>query len=211
MFPHRRDESVWPSPELLAAYADGELDPEARATVEAWLVAHPEAQAQVEAQRRLTQLFRDVPVPEPNPAAWQRLEARVESRLETVAAVRPRWARIPWRVAGPSAAAVLAAVLLLPWLRGPQPDPPPRVHREPQVEPFPVVSPEDVTIVALDGDGAALVVGTPPLPEALALAGPGDVTVDGVQSNVTGMNPDYPKDASGDSMLIMMPAAPAPE
>src|SRR5205823_2431220 len=47
-----------PSPGQLAAYVDGELDAAACRRVEAWLAAHPEAAAEIEAQRRLADLWR---------------------------------------------------------------------------------------------------------------------------------------------------------
>src|SRR5205814_7023357 len=49
------DPDEGPTPEQLAAYADGELADADRAAVEAWLLRDPSAAAEVEAQRRLTQ------------------------------------------------------------------------------------------------------------------------------------------------------------
>src|SRR5205823_14557981 len=58
-----------PSPGQLAAFVDGALDPAASRQVEAWLAAHPEAAAEVEAQRRLAALWRATPAPAPDDAA----------------------------------------------------------------------------------------------------------------------------------------------
>src|SRR5262245_54407800 len=85
-----------PFPELLAAYADGELDAAARAQVEAWLAAHPEARAELEAQRRLSRrnqkLWHASAGPSPSEASWARVLNRVQSALRTppAAAARPR-------------------------------------------------------------------------------------------------------------------------
>jgi anti-sigma factor RsiW len=65
-----RPEGAGPTPQLLAAYVDGELGPADRAAVDAWLCDHPEARADVAAQRRLTHLWRAAPPPDPGDAAW---------------------------------------------------------------------------------------------------------------------------------------------
>jgi anti-sigma factor RsiW len=65
--PHDRDALP---PELLAAYADGELAPAECRRVEDWLAAHPEARADVEAQRRLARLFDEAAPPAPADERW---------------------------------------------------------------------------------------------------------------------------------------------
>src|SRR5438270_6339912 len=74
-----------PFPELLAAYADGELDAAGRARVEAWLAEHPEARDEIEAQRRLSRrnrhFWQATAGPQPSEASWLRLLARVHEAL----------------------------------------------------------------------------------------------------------------------------------
>jgi hypothetical protein len=88
-----------PPPELLAAYADGELDGHdavlpLKHKVEAWLKAHPEARADLEAQVRLRRLWRDTAPAEPDDAAWNRVLARLPIPPSPVAKTRfpIRWA-----------------------------------------------------------------------------------------------------------------------
>src|SRR5437764_4714017 len=81
-------------PELLAAYADGELDAAGRARVEAWLADHPEARAELEAQRKLSRrnqrLWQASAGPSPGEVGWSRLFARVHQALSAPApAARP--------------------------------------------------------------------------------------------------------------------------
>lgn len=65
-----------PTPdELLAmAYADGELDPDARARFEARLAGEPELARAVALQQRLNVLAREVAPSEPEDLEWARLE-----------------------------------------------------------------------------------------------------------------------------------------
>ena len=160
-----------PSPEQLAAFLDGELDPAARSRVEAWLSVHPDAAAEIDGQHRLARLWRDNPPPEPGPGAWAATLARVEARLP-VPVQRPR--RLPralWLCAG-AAAAVLAAVLVG---RAFLPGTLPKVEK---VDPLPVVEPGDVTIISMDArDAGALVVAVPPIQQPLLVAGQDDVSV----------------------------------
>src|SRR5439155_9273321 len=105
-------------PELLAAYADGELDADGRARVESWLAGHPEARAAFEAQRKLSRrnhrLWQASAGPSPGEASWSRLFARVQQALsappQPAAARRHRF-----RYLAPlsTAAAVLLSVALL--------------------------------------------------------------------------------------------------
>ena len=66
----------WPGPwpDVLAAYADGELDAAGRAEVERWLAEHPGARADLAAQRELSpdnwRLWQQVEAPLPAEHAW---------------------------------------------------------------------------------------------------------------------------------------------
>ncbi|MFK5004592.1 hypothetical protein, partial [Klebsiella pneumoniae] len=71
-----------PSPQELAAYYDGELEPAARARVAAWLAEHPEMSADLEAQHALPQAA----PPEPSEAAWSSVLERIDERTKTIKA-----------------------------------------------------------------------------------------------------------------------------
>ena len=163
-----------PSPELLAAFVDGELyGPEAK-RVEAYLAEHPEAQADIADQRRLERLWdRTTPV-QPGRAAWQRTLDRIFAGPRQI---EPRSRR--WSLALPATIAA-AAVGLVVWsgMSG---------HRTPvPVEPFPVAQNSEVEIVRIDGDDVgAIVVGRLPLVGVLELASAGEVEITGMaQANV---------------------------
>src|SRR5262249_58779212 len=78
---------VRPFPELLAAYADGELDAAGRARVEAWLAEHPEARAELENQRKLSRsnskLWHASGPQSPGERSWSRLFRRVHMALKS--------------------------------------------------------------------------------------------------------------------------------
>jgi anti-sigma factor RsiW len=78
-------------PEYLAGYVDGELDATARREVDAWLSGHPDAAADVEAQRRLAALWRESSSALPPAAKWERVLARIASALPSRPHVRPIW------------------------------------------------------------------------------------------------------------------------
>jgi hypothetical protein len=137
--------------ELLAAYADGELDPETRSAVERWLRNHPGALDELAAQRELSprnaSLWDRAAPPEPTEQAWATVRQGVANALGSSGgdAGQPRWGR-GWRVAawllsGLSAAGVAAAVA---WVALKPVGLPPRVEHRPPVEVVqrPPVSPE---------------------------------------------------------------------
>ena len=112
-----------PWPDALAAYADGELDPAARAVVECWLAKHPEMLCSLHAQRHLSpdnwSLWRQVEPPLPAEAAWNAVREAVHRGIESPpmpAAPRRRnwWVRNGSYFAGGIAAAI-ALVLLASW------------------------------------------------------------------------------------------------
>jgi anti-sigma factor RsiW len=168
-----------PSPARLMAYADNELEPGERARVEAWLLDHPEAAAELETLRRLERLWQAAAAPEPAPEAWAAVLARVEASLPRQVPARPRIAsRLLWGASGVAAAAAVLGAVLLARSLGPGLLPPtnPAASAE---EPFPVASAEDVTIISMDAhDLGALVVGQPPVQEGpLEMASRDDVKV----------------------------------
>lgn len=161
-----------PSREQLAAFADGELEGRERELVECWLTEHPEAGAEVEAWRRLTQVWHQTAPAEPAPPAWERALARIEAALPAAASRPP--ASPPWRVWSAAAvAAVLAGVLLLgrPFWNGKSP---PDLPVEEGL--LPVARSQDVTIICMDAcDTDALVVGQEPVTGPINLAEHSDI------------------------------------
>jgi hypothetical protein len=147
-------ESWTPSRELLAAFADGELETPSQARlcreIEDWLARHPEAAAELDAQHELRQLMAATTPVEPPPAAWLRVWWRV------LRAPPPRRRRLTpglW-VAGllaGCAAAVVAAILLL----GPGRDQSPVVQHERDSPPV-KSAPERPLVPKLPGDSVVV-------------------------------------------------------
>jgi anti-sigma factor RsiW len=110
-----------PWPDVLAAYADGELDDHARAAVERWLAENPVARACVGAQLRLSpenwRMWRDAAAPRPEPAAWDAVRRRIRVRLAATRLAEPATSGVPWesrlaRVIAVPAYALTACVVL---------------------------------------------------------------------------------------------------
>lgn len=122
------------SPELLAAYADGELDAPTRAAVERWLADHPEAREAAEAQRELaanSPLWEQTAPREPSEAAWAVVRRGIDAGLTPAVPAPPKHRRVAgWVLAGLSTAGIAAAAL---WFAlGPTaPPPPPRPVEKP--------------------------------------------------------------------------------
>jgi hypothetical protein len=137
--------------ELLAAYADGELDPETRAAVERWLHEHPGAIEELRAQRELSPLNaalwdRAGPV-EPSEEVWAAVGQGIADALHPPTDVKqPRgrgWRVAAWLLGGLTAAGAAAAVgwlafgLLAPRQPSDEPKPPESVKHTPAVAPAP--------------------------------------------------------------------------
>ena len=66
------------NPDLLAGYADGELDAATRGRVEVHLAEHPELRSELDAQRALgrkSAFWSRLAPPSPSDSAWGRVEA----------------------------------------------------------------------------------------------------------------------------------------
>ncbi|MCE9565247.1 MAG: hypothetical protein K8U57_24710 [Planctomycetes bacterium] len=103
------------SPEWLAAYADGELDPEAHAAVERWLADNPDASADLNAQREFgptnAGLWERAEVPEPPSAAWTTVRHRIELGLKPPTPRHAdRWKIAAWALGGIASVAAAASV-----------------------------------------------------------------------------------------------------
>jgi hypothetical protein len=163
-----------PTPEQLAAWADGELDRSDAERVEAWLAARPDSAREVEAARRLGHLYRDHPPPEPSERAWQATLAGIEAGLSRPVAptsspgFSARW-RLRLFVGLVAAAAVVGGVLVArvfspeqtpepEYVELPKPEPKPVPQPEEPDEPFPVVPLGEVNIISIDAEDADRVV-----------------------------------------------------
>lgn len=163
-----------PWPEILAAYADGELPPAERAAVERWLAAHPEDRALLRTQRELSPanegFWAEAVPPLPSPREWAAVRAAIGRDLAPAPAGR-RWG---WTAA--AAAAVVLAIGAAVWVAtrpGGPPESPDRPAADlalrPKPEPAPL-PPGDDERLALDEA----------LAEPIALAAPGEVSVEAV-------------------------------
>lgn len=207
-------------PVLLAAYADGELDPAARAAVEAWLDAHPEGwdvlRAQCELSPENRRLWRDAEPPTPADAEWDRVRDRIAAELRTQTLAEPQPTRPAWkrRAEWAMVAATLAMTLFVvslaafgPWFLPPAPQRPTEsVRVAPADDPLAglavlrVATDAEVDVWRVDGAGAGgwLPVGGVPLTTPLALA-----TADDVELEEAEAHPGWP---TGGPQVVRDPA-----
>lgn len=198
-------------PELLAAYADGELDAAGRTQVEAWLAEHPEARGELESQqqfsRRNRKLWRASFPNSPSDVAWSSVLTRVQRNLQAPTPAAPRTTRRSWLlkrvapVAGLAAAVVLAVYMSLPKV-----DPMPGRMTSPldSTDRLVLANDNDIDIVFIqDADTTTIVVGRPPLAGTMVLAGVGDVELKNVVKAEDGMMPRVQmNDGAGAPMII---------
>ncbi len=142
--------------------------------LEAWLTEHPEAKGDLADLSDLRALYQSVSPPVPDEAAWKVVFSRVHESIARVPSPRERSPRLRWAIVGLTAAAVFAALLLTRSLWTTSiPEPMPLAE-----EPFPVVEPEDVIIIAMEArDVPALVVAEPPVRGDLEFARTEDIHV----------------------------------
>jgi hypothetical protein len=183
------DSKDWaPSPELLAAYFDGEFEcrddlARLRARLERWLTEHPEAREELAEYHRLRQLWQETTPADPLPARWDHLLDELASRrLHGSAAVgwRPGWSWT-WKAAALAGIAACVALLVNAVVnRAIVPNDPPALVQDD--EPFPVATAEEIVVLRVEGaDTGSLVVGQLPLQGPLELIGPNDFTLTSVQ------------------------------
>ena len=191
---HFRDD--WrPTPELLAAYFDGELvgstdrDLLSR-RVQDWLRRHPEAGADLADYRRLDRLWQETAPPDPGADAWLQLEARIAQAPTGTPAPPRRLSTGSWAATLLATAAAAALAVWLgfthewtPSLARPQPPPPAPVADV--VETLPVATADEIAILHVEGaDTQTLVVGELPVQGVLELAAPGEVALTSVQPDI---------------------------
>ena len=193
--------------EMLAAYADGELDAADRAAVEQWLAAHPEALPELQAQRELSPanagLWERAEPPEPSPTAWANVRRAIADALSSPAnPARLRWRAAAWSLGGLAVAGVAAAIawiVLSPSVPPPE-QPAPTAKQPPEVAPhprdreppptlvagfavLPIATDEDVILERVPETRALLLVGRHPLPPLLVLASIEEVELEEVAPN----------------------------
>jgi anti-sigma factor RsiW len=180
-----------PFPELLAAYADGELDAAGRDRVEAWLAEHPEDRAELENQRTLSrsnsELWQSSAPASPGERSWSRLFARVHTALKNPEpALRTSRFRYGAAILATAAAALFAVGLFRPGEQAP-------VVPSPDADETALVFADaaDVDIQSIqDADTELLVVGQPPLLGQVVLAAAGDIQLEKVTKDTDGMMPN---------------------
>lgn len=174
-------------PELLAAFADGELDafPDLKRQVAAWLQEDPDIQAQLEQLSHYQYWWASTAPDGPGARDWSALLARVQEQLEPVRAgneLSSRRVRLGRWLGG--AAAMLACLGLgLGWLflGSQQERPVPGLAPAPMAagaEPLTVAAAEEVEILSVAGDDThSLVIGELPIRGPLELLAAGEASL----------------------------------
>lgn len=195
-------------PELLAAYVDGKLDPARQATVERWLMEHPDVAEELAGHHHLIQVWRATAVPEPSAVTWTAVFERIKHSLATAPSQpgqRRVFARLGWAV-GLAAAGLLVALLIV----GRSAE---EAAKQLAEESFPVAATHEVQILGLDAaDTEALVVGVPPSQGPLVLATAGEVRILSIAPDPADqMVAELLLAAPPDVPMIIAPMVPSPE
>jgi hypothetical protein len=203
---HFRDASM---PELLAAYADGELEADDRSRVESMVADDPTAGDEIETQRRLgrrhARLWELTAPPQPSDGAWALMLHRLQERL---AAPRPAPATVVSRRRLLVSLAALAATILLALFLMPRNSQPVKDPQFGAPEPFVVATADDVEILRImEADAELLVVGEAPLPKSIVLAAVEDVDGLVVVKDTDGMMPMVAMQPGPNSPMIVAPMA----
>jgi anti-sigma-K factor RskA len=192
-----------PSPELLAAYFDGECEGRddlslLKQRIEDWIATHPDAQEELAVHRRLLHVWHQTTPPEPRAEKWAAMLARLESCVPArKIGGRKQGTFLGRRLAlTASLAAVVAGMAIYLGWNALQREPnepvvlalkatPAVVHNETAAprpdeddEILPVAHASEVTIIRVEGeDTHTLVVGELPLQGTMELVAPGEVTL----------------------------------
>jgi hypothetical protein len=173
-----------PLPELLAAFADGELSPADRGRVEEWLAANPRFASDLETQKRFgRRLFAHCD--EPSAATWKQMQLRIQVAVATPLPTPA--ARVSRRRLLAAIAAVAACVALAVTFYPRQQD---SKGVGIPVDELVVATADDVEILRIQEiDVGLLVVGESPLRKGLVLATLDDVEGLTVLRDTDGMMP----------------------
>jgi hypothetical protein len=204
MRPEESFECAPPSPLELAAYLDGELEGSRSEAVEAWLTAHPDRRAEMNALRRVMRLYQETGPPEPAAPAWdtvlQQVHAAVAAPHVTPTPTRRRTGG-PLRLA---LALATAAALMGFWLLARSWWLPADPFEDNDDEPYPVATADEITVISMEtGDAGALVVGQPPVSDNYEFASPADVT--GVKLEGAGEDKRPPEMLHGEVPMLFAP------
>ena len=179
-----------PTPEQIAAWADGELNRADAERVEAWLVDHPDAADEAD-PGHIVHLYRDHPPPEPSERSWQATLGRIVSHSNRPAGDfrRPGSA---WRLrlfmglaatAAVLAGMVLASAFHIERTNGPgsieiasTPDSSLAPDGDSD-EPFPVATMGEVDIISINAEDADRVMIGQQLLGTFEVAGPNDIDI----------------------------------
>jgi hypothetical protein len=206
--------------QLLAAYADGELDEATRVLVEHKLRGGADAANELDTQRRFSptnKAFWNAMRPaNPSEQQWNDLHSRIAESVHSDAAVGPtrvrrsRWLRrgLLATIVAAVPAATAAAVTLIVVL-GRHPATP--VHgpgsTDDGADAIVTTLPEDIDIQSMrPADARHLVVGQPPYPDEVTLVAVTDIQLDGVLPSRDGTMPEV--SLVGDGPPIMFSPRP---
>jgi hypothetical protein len=172
-----------PLPELLAAYADGELSAAERGRVEEWLAANPKSASDLETQKRFgRRLFAHCD--EPSAATWKQMQLRIQVAVATPLPTPA--ARVSRRRLLAAIAAVAACVALVVTFYPHEKESSVGVP----VDELVVATADDVEILRIqEADVGLLVVGESPLRRGLVLATLDDIEGLTVVRDTDGMMP----------------------
>jgi anti-sigma-K factor RskA len=195
--------------ELLAGYADGELETSDCARVESIVADDRNVADELETQRRFgrrhARLWESTAPPQPSDGAWALMLKRLHERL---AAPRPAPATVVSRRRLLASLAALAATILLALFLVPRHSQPVQDPHFGAPEPFVVAAAEDVEILRImEADVELLVVGEPPLRRSLVLAAVEDVDGLVVVKDTDGMMPMVAMQPGPNSPMIVAPMA----
>ena len=189
-----------PTPELLAAYFDGEYEGRddlvhLKRRIEDWLAVHPEECEELCDFRRLKHLWQQTTPADPQPEQWSAMFTRLKPLVDTRTVSSPRRRRSWLLGTGLTASAAVLAFVAV-YLSMPAPPaqeaakavkataiPAPKAIDD-EFEFLPVADAREVTIVRVEGDDTqTLVVGALPLQGNLELVAAGDVIVTQIRSD----------------------------
>jgi anti-sigma factor RsiW len=195
-----------PSPEEWTAYLDGQMGPDERERFEAFLAAHPEAAAEADGCRRLTQLWQSATPPEPSPAAWDGAWGRIEGALPARPAARAWGAGRPFRVfLGMAAAAAVLGGVLIARLFASGPGAAVGDLDDTVNAPLPVALAVEVNVISVRADDADAVVAQPPLLGSFDVASAEDVKLEEAEPEQPGGK--APWMGGGPVPMIVAPAS----
>lgn len=179
-------------PELLAGYADGELNAADCSAVDAWLSAHPETRTELDAQllfaRKNTAFWQKAGATQPNDVQWNGVFGKIcnatqPNRPAYHVPVASNWRRWAIGISAIAVATLFALNLNIEPRRDPVAGPPSAPSEDVALA---IASADDVDIISIQGDGSMVVIGEPPLGGSLEMTTLGDVIIEAIFSDADG-------------------------